>query len=137
MPFCRSWTCVGASGVRMATPRDARCAIDDGQSRGGGVDACGDAAVVEPHSVVGDLLEVVLDCEVPRVEADELGVGEVAEVCLATLGREEDVALPPEDEGERLTTAERVLPRRVQGGVRSVVVEQVELNAMCVRASEE
>ena len=101
------------------------------------MDARRDAVVVEPHDVVGDLLEVVLDREVAGVETDELGVGEVAEVRLAAFGREEDVALPPEDEGVRLAPAERRLPRRVQSSVRSVVVEQVELHAVRVRASQE
>jgi hypothetical protein len=74
---------------------------------------------------------------VPRVETDKFCVWEVPQVCVATLRREEDVALSPEDESERLALAERLLPGLVQGGVRPVVVEEVELHAMCIPTSEE
>ena len=104
---------------------------DGSASAGHGV---GGPAVVEADDGLGDRVEVVFDGEMPGVEANEFGVGQVTQVGLATFWSEEDVALALDDESWGLVLAERCLPGRVQRGVGSVVVEQVELYAMCVGA---
>ena len=73
------------------------------------VSAChgvGGPPVVEADDRLGDRVEVVFDGEVPGVEADEFGVGQVAQVGLAAFRGEEDVALTPDDQGRRLVFTE-------------------------------
>src|SRR3984957_9742263 len=93
--------------------------------------------VVEVADTRGDLFEAVLDSEVPGVETNEGGVGEVAEVGVAAFGGEEDVSLAPEDDCLGLGGAQALLPCRVVRGVGAVVVEQVQLDAVRVLAGEE
>src|SRR4029450_3417378 len=88
-----------------------------------------DCFVVETTDVAGDDVKAVLHGEVSGLEAMQLRLGQVAQVCLATLGREEDVPLPPEDQRVRLLHSQELLPRGVQRDIRTVVVEQIELYA--------
>jgi hypothetical protein len=61
-----------ALGVGRHASRDA---LQGGSSHGGRLQFRDDDVVEEPHDVVGDLLEVVLDGKVTGIETDELGVG--------------------------------------------------------------
>jgi hypothetical protein len=57
-----------------------------------------------------------------------LGMGKILEIVLAAIPREEDVVLPPENDGLRLLPSEERLPVRVQLYVRPIVIEEVELD---------
>ena len=65
-----------------------------------------------------------------------LGMGKILEIVLAAIPREEDVVLPPENDGLRLLPSEECLPLRVELHVRPVVVEEVELDSPRVRPIE-
>src|SRR4029453_8919846 len=99
--------------------------------------AADDLLGVETLDVRHDLLEGVLDGEVAAVEHVQLGVGQVAQVGAAPLGREEDVVLAPEDERLRLPPPEERLPLRIQVDVGAVIVEEVDLDLARIRALEE
>ena len=92
-----------------------------------------DGFVVEAVDSVDDVLQAVLGREVAGVEADQLRVGEVAQVGLAAGRGEEDVTPAPEDQRLALVAAQPSLPGGVLGRVRAVVVEEIELH---LRASE-
>ena len=57
-----------------------------------------------------------------------LGMGKILEIVLAAIPREEDVVLPPENDGLRLLPSKERLPVRVQLYIRPVVIEEVELD---------
>src|SRR5215472_13710935 len=64
-------------------------------------------------------------------------LGQISEVCLAACGGEEDVVLPPKNDGIWLTPTQKRLPLRIELYVLSIVVEEVELHPLGVRAREE
>ena len=76
----------------------------------------GDAIRIEEFDVLRDVVEVLLDSEVPRVETVYFGVRKVGEVGLSAGRSEEHVSLPPENESLRLPFAKErsatTLPKR-------------------------
>src|ERR1700704_1516296 len=92
---------------------------------------------VERLHLARDDVERVLDREVAGVEPMHLGVGQDFQEGLAALLREEDVRLAPEDDRLRLPLLQECLPLRIERDVGAVVVEEVELNLLGVRAFQE
>jgi hypothetical protein len=62
-------------------------------------------------------------CEVAGFEEVQLGVGQILQVGLRTLGREEAVVLAPWQQRRRLLGAQLVVPARIErhGGLPSVL----------------
>src|SRR6516165_8728015 len=92
---------------------------------------------VELLDAGGDLFQAVLHGEVARVQPDQGGAGEVAQVGLAARGGEENVALAPEDDRVGLGCPKALLPCRVQRSIGAVVVQQIQLDAVRVRTCQE
>src|SRR5690349_1285128 len=91
--------------------------------------AARDVCSVELAKMLGDVAEMVLDGKMASVEAVHLRVREILQVGVTTFLREEDVALPPEDDRLRLTLPQERLPRRIERNVRAIVIEQIEIQA--------
>src|SRR5215831_3937434 len=108
---------------------DPRCTKRSGQRQG-----CrsrgphGHLLIVEAPDLAGDLVETVLDRKVPRVEPVHFRMGKILEVRLATLAREEDVVLSPENDRLGLLLSEESLQLRVKLCVRPIVIEIIELD---------
>src|SRR5262249_54916335 len=84
---------------------------------------------IEQLDVLGDIVELLLDGEVARVEAMQFGGRNVSEIRLAAGRSEEHVALSPKDQRFRFSLSEERLPLRVQRDVRAIVVKEVEVQS--------
>ena len=58
----------------------------------------------------------------------EFEVSEVAFIGVSTVGREDEVVFPPDDQCRRLMLAQVLLHLRIERQIGSVIVEDVELN---------
>jgi hypothetical protein len=97
----------------------------------------GVGAVVEVDHFLGDIRQTVLNCKMSGVEAVHLRFREIFEESFPALRGEEYVVLRPENDCTGLVTAQTFLPFRVQLDIGAVVIEEVELRALCVRPREE
>lgn len=64
--------------------------------------------------VAGDVIQIVLDREVPRIKPVHFRFGKILEVCFSSLWGEEDIILSPENDGFGLPLAEKCLPHWVR-----------------------
>lgn len=78
----------------------------------------------------GDLGGVGLEREVAGIEQMDLGVGEIALERLCAGGQERGVVLAPRGEERRPVLAEVGLELRVEGDVRAIVEDQIELDLL-------
>ena len=84
--------------------------------------------------MAGDVVEAVLYREVACGQAMDLGVRKDFQKGFSSCWREEDIALTPEDDRLRLMLFEERLPLRIVLDVRTVVIEEIELNLLAMRA---
>jgi hypothetical protein len=97
----------------------------------------GVGAVVEVDHFLSDVRQTVLNGEMAGVEAVHLGFREIFEEGFSALRGEEYVVLRPENDCSGLVAAQAFLPFRVQLDIGAVVIEEVELRALCVWPREE
>ena len=76
----------------------------------------------------GDLIDFLVESEVPGIQDVDLGVGHVALVGLRPGQRERGIVLAPQDEQRGPGLPKPGLPLRIGGDVRLVVVEEVGLD---------
>ena len=82
-----------------------------------------DFGVVEGNHLRGYVLQMVFNRKMPRLQAVHFSLGQILQICLPAFRSEEDIALPPEDDGFWLALLQEFLPFRIEIDVRSVVIE--------------
>src|SRR4051812_821002 len=84
-----------------------------------------------------NLLPLVFERKVARVEQVELCVGQIAQVGARALRGEDDVVLSPDDKGGRAAGTEEGLKLRIESDVRAVVFEEIKHDLVDAGAVEE
>src|SRR5215470_8041048 len=85
--------------------------------------------VIETLDVCGDLFKTVLHGKVTGVETVHLRLQQISQISFSSFASEEYVILSPKDECLWLAITQELLPLRIQRDVRSVIIEEVHLDA--------
>ena len=82
--------------------------------------------------VFGNVVQAILDGEVPGFKPVHLGFGQILQISFSSLPGEEDIVLRPENDSFRLSLPKKSLPFRIKRNIGSVVVEEIQMNASSV-----
>src|SRR5882672_3992848 len=94
-------------------------------------------AVVERPNERRDFVAVILQGEVPRIEHVQLCIFDVALESQTTRLGEDRIVCAPYQQHWRLVLAQILVPARILIDIRPIVVEEVNLNAVIVRPTQE